>query len=98
MVRVSDIDSISAYSSSSSSSSEYDCDRCKSKKSSKNLSGLSCFARDDFCGMTCSSGSKKSHRSDSDSDSEDEVHDELSFLCEENECLGKLLDNHDDML
>jgi hypothetical protein len=48
--------------------------------------------------MACSSGSKKSHQSDSDSDSKDEVHDELPFLREENERLGKLLDNRDDML
>jgi hypothetical protein len=31
-------------------------------------------------------------------DSKDEVHDELLFLHVENEHLGKLLDNHDDML
>jgi hypothetical protein len=48
--------------------------------------------------MACSSGSKKSHQSDSDSDSDDEVRDELPFLREENEHLGQLLDNHDDML
>jgi hypothetical protein len=41
---------------------------------------------------------KKSHQCDSDSDSEDEVRDELPFLREENECLGQLLDNCDDML
>jgi peptidoglycan hydrolase CwlO-like protein len=33
-----------------------------------------------------------------DPDSEDEVRDELSFLHQENEELGKLLDNRDDML
>jgi hypothetical protein len=48
--------------------------------------------------MARSSGSKKSHQSDLDSDSEDEVHDELLFLREENERLGQLLDNCDDML
>jgi hypothetical protein len=48
--------------------------------------------------MACSSGNKKSHQSDSDSDSEDEVCDELPFLREENERLGKLLDDRDDML
>jgi small-conductance mechanosensitive channel len=37
-------------------------------------------------------------RVDSNSDSEDEVRDELHVLCEENERLGKLLDNRDDML
>jgi hypothetical protein len=48
--------------------------------------------------MACSFGSKKSHQSDSDSDSEYEVRDELPFLREENERLGQLLDNRDDML
>jgi hypothetical protein len=98
MVGASDVDSSSTYSSSSSSSSEDDGDQCKNKKSSKNLSGLSCYARDGFCGMARSSSSKKSHPSNSDSDSEDEVCDELPFLREENERLGKLLDNRDDML
>jgi hypothetical protein len=100
MVRASDVDSISAYSSSNSSSSEDEDDRCKNKKSSKNLSGRSCYARDGFCGMARSSGSKKSHQSDldSESDSEDEVRDELPFLHEENEHLGKLLENRDDKL
>jgi hypothetical protein len=96
MVRVSNVDSSSAYASSSSSSSEDEGDRRKNKKSSKNLSGLSCYGRDGFCDMARSSGSKKSHQSDSDS--EDEVRDKLSFLREENERLGKLLDNRDDML
>jgi flagellar motility protein MotE (MotC chaperone) len=98
MVGASDVDSSSAYSTSSSSSSEDEGDRCKNKKASKNLSGLSFFMRDSFCGMAHSSGTKNSHKSDSDSDSEDEVRDELSFLCQENEELGKLLDNRDDML
>jgi hypothetical protein len=48
--------------------------------------------------MALSSNSKKSHQSDSDSDSEDEVRDELPFLRHENEWLGLLLDNRDDML
>jgi hypothetical protein len=48
--------------------------------------------------MARSSGSKKSYQSDSDSDSEDEVRDELPFLREENEHLGKLLDSRADML
>jgi hypothetical protein len=48
--------------------------------------------------MALNSDSKKSHQSDSDSDSEDEVRDELPFLRQENEQLGLLLDNHDDML
>jgi hypothetical protein len=97
MVGACNIDSSAAYSISSSSSSEDEGDRCKSKKSSKNLSGQSCFAGDGFCGMGCRSGSKKSHKSDSDSNFEEEVHDELSFLREENEELGKLLDNRNDI-
>jgi predicted nucleic acid-binding Zn-ribbon protein len=48
--------------------------------------------------MELSSGSKKSTQSDSDSDSDDEVRDELPFLRQENERLGTLLDNRDDML
>jgi hypothetical protein len=98
MVRASDVDSSSAYSTSSSSSSEDEGDRRKGRKSSKNLSGLSCFARDGFCTMALSSGSKKSTQSGSDSDSDDEVRDELPFLRQENERLGLLLDNRDDML
>jgi hypothetical protein len=48
--------------------------------------------------MAHSSCGKKSHQSDLDSNSEDEVRDELPFLREENERLGKLLDNRDDMI
>jgi hypothetical protein len=48
--------------------------------------------------MALSSSSKKSTKSDSDSDFDDEVRDELPFLRQENERLGLLLDNHDDML
>jgi hypothetical protein len=48
--------------------------------------------------MALSFGSKKSTQSDSDSDSDDEVRDELPFLRQENERLGLLLDNRDDML
>jgi hypothetical protein len=43
---------------------------------------------DGFCGMARSSSSKKSHQSDSDSDFDDKVCDELPFLGEENERLG----------
>jgi hypothetical protein len=60
MVGASDVDSSSAYSTSRSSSSEDEGDRHKSKKSSKNLRGLSCFARDGFCTMALSSSNKKS--------------------------------------
>jgi hypothetical protein len=98
MVGASDVDSSSAYSTSSSSSSEDGGDRRKDKKSSRNLRGLSCFARDGFCTMALSSGSKKSTQTDSDSDSDDEVCDELPFLRQKNERLGLLLDNRDDML
>jgi hypothetical protein len=48
--------------------------------------------------MALSSGNKKSNQSDSNSDSDDEVRDELPFLHQENEWLGLLLDNRDDML
>jgi hypothetical protein len=83
MVGASDVDSSSAYSTSSSSSSEDEGDRCKGMKPSKNLSGLSCFTRDGFCTMALNSSSKKSHQSDSDSNSEDEARDELPFLRQE---------------
>jgi hypothetical protein len=96
MIQASDIDSSSAYFSSSSSSSEDEGDRSKSKNSSKNLSGQSCFARHGFCGMARSSSSKKSHQSDAGS--KDEVRDNLPFSHEENERLGKFLDNRDEML
>jgi hypothetical protein len=48
--------------------------------------------------MALSFGSKKSTQSDSDSDSDEEVRDKLAFLRQENERLGLLLYNHDDML
>jgi hypothetical protein len=98
MVGASDVDSSSVYSTSSSSSSEDEGDRRKCRNSSKNLSGLGCFARDGFCTMALSSGTKKRNQSDSDSDFDDEVRDELPFLRHENERLGLLLDNRDDML
>jgi hypothetical protein len=100
MVGASDVDSSSAYSTSSSSSSEDEGDWRKGRKPSKSLSRLSCFTRDGFCTMAPSSGSKKSNQSDSDSDSDsdEEVRDELPFLRQENEWLGLLRDNYDDML
>jgi hypothetical protein len=98
MVRASDVDSSSAYSTSSSSISEDEGDRRKGRKSSRNLSGLSCLTRDGFFTMALSSGSKKRTQSNSGSDSDDEVHDELPFLRQENKRLGLLLDNRDDML
>jgi hypothetical protein len=48
--------------------------------------------------LALSSGSKKSTQSDLDSDSDDEVRDELPFSRQENERLDLLLDNRDDML
>jgi hypothetical protein len=63
MVGESDVDSSSAYSTSSSSSSEDEGDRRKGRKSFKKLSGLSFFARNGFCTMALSSGSKKSTQS-----------------------------------
>jgi hypothetical protein len=56
--------------------------------------------KDGLCGMARSSGSKRSQKnaSDSDSDSEDEVFDDLSSLRKENEELVDLLDNRDHML
>jgi hypothetical protein len=59
MVGASDVDSCFAYSTSSSSNSENEGDRRKGRKSSKNRSGLSCFARDGFCTMALSFGNKK---------------------------------------
>jgi hypothetical protein len=61
MVGASDVDSSSAFSTSSSSSSEDEGDQRKGRMSSKNLSELSCFARDGFCTMALSFGSKKSN-------------------------------------
>jgi predicted nucleic acid-binding Zn-ribbon protein len=60
------------------------------------VTGLS--LKDDFCGMACSSSSKRSQKDASDLDSEDEVCDELSSLRKENEELVDLLDNSDHMI
>jgi hypothetical protein len=98
MVGASDVDSSFACSTSSSSNSEDEGYRRKDNKSTRNLSGLSCIARDGFCTMALSSGSKKSTQSHSDSNSDNEVRDELPFLHQENERLLLLLDNSDDML
>jgi hypothetical protein len=48
--------------------------------------------------MALSSGTKKSTQSNANSDSDNEVRDELPFLHQENERLGLLLDNRDYML
>ena len=91
----SDIDSSSCYS--SSSSSYEDENRHKGKWSSKNINGL-CFAAQGFCGMAHNFASKKSNKDNSDSDSEDEVNNDPSFLVAENARLNELLDNRDDVL
>jgi hypothetical protein len=79
----------------------------KKKNFGKYFNGLCCIAsetpisynkKDGLCGMGHSSDSKRSQKSASDSDSEDEVCDELSSLCKENEELVDLLDNRDHML
>jgi hypothetical protein len=77
----SDIDSSSCYSSSSSSYEEEN--RHNGKRSSMNINGL-CFAAQGFCGMAHSSASKKSNKDESDSDSDDEVNNDPSFLVAEN--------------
>jgi hypothetical protein len=48
--------------------------------------------------MAHSSASKKSNKDDSDSDSEEEVNNDPSFLIAENARLNDLLDNCDDVL
>jgi hypothetical protein len=48
--------------------------------------------------MALSSDSKRSNQSNTDSDFDDEVHFELHFLRQENERLGLLFENRDDML
>jgi hypothetical protein len=58
----------------------------------------SCNREEGFYGKAHSSGSNRSQKDTSDSDSEDEVCDELSSLCKENEELADLLDNHDHMI
>jgi hypothetical protein len=87
----SDIDSSSCYTSSSSSDDEEEVDWHKSKRSSKNINGM-CFATQGFCGMAHSSESKKSQNDDSNSNSENEVNNDLAFLIAENaRCLEAAL-------
>jgi hypothetical protein len=62
MVGASDVNSSSVYSTSSSSSSEDEGDRRKDRKSSRNLSGLSCFARDGFCTMALAPVARRATR------------------------------------
>jgi ElaB/YqjD/DUF883 family membrane-anchored ribosome-binding protein len=97
MKKLSDFQSDSKDTSSSSSDEEEE----GNKNLSKYLNGLCVIglsSKDDFCGMARSSNSKRSQKDASDSDSEDEVCDELSSLHKENEELVDLLGNHDHML
>jgi hypothetical protein len=94
VVGASDIDSSSCYT--SSSSSDEDEKLHKGKRSSKNINSL-CFSAQGFCSMAHSSASKKSNKDDSDSDSEEEVNYDPSFLAAENARLNDLLDNRDDV-
>jgi hypothetical protein len=94
VVGASDIKSSSCYSSSSSDEEE---NQHKGKRSIKNINGL-WFTAQGFCGMTHNSGSKKSNKDDSNSDSKDEVNNNPTFLVVENARLNELLDNHDDVL
>jgi hypothetical protein len=48
--------------------------------------------------MAYSSASKKSNKDGSDSDSEEDVNNDPSFLVVENARLNDFLDNHDDVL
>jgi hypothetical protein len=101
MKKSSDVKSDSKDTSSSSSDEEEEGDNKKKKNLNKYLNGLCVMglsSKDEFCGMARSSSSKKSQKDASDSDSEDEVCDELSSLHKENEELVDLLDNRDHML
>jgi hypothetical protein len=101
MKRSSDIESDSEDTSSSSSDEDKEDDKKKKKNLGKYLNGLCVMGlslKDDFCGMARSSSSKRSQKDASDLDSEDEVCDELSCLCKENEELIDFLDNRDHML
>jgi hypothetical protein len=101
MKKSSDVESDSEDTSLISSDEDKEGDKKKKKNLGKYLNsfcvmGLS--SKDEFCGMARSSSSKKSQKDASDTDSEEEVCDELSSLCKENEELVHLLDNHDHML
>jgi hypothetical protein len=102
MKRSSDTESDSEDTSSSSSDEDEEDDKKKKKKNlGKYLNGLCVMGlslKDDFCGMAHSSSSKRSQKDASDLDSGDEVCDELSSLCKDNEELVDLLDNRDHML
>jgi hypothetical protein len=100
MKRSSDIESDSEDTSSSSSDEDEEGDKKKKKNLGKYLNGLwtGLSLKDNFYGMARCSSSKRSQKDASDLDSKDEVCDELSSLCKENEELVDLLDNHDHML
>jgi hypothetical protein len=91
----SNIDSSSSYS--SSSSSDEDENWHKGERTSKNINDL-CFTSQSFCGMAHSSASKKINKDDSDSDSEEVVNNDPSFLIEENARLNDMLYSRDDVL
>jgi hypothetical protein len=109
MNKSSDVESDSEDTSSSSSDEEEEGEKKEEEeeqhKKKKNLRkylndfcvmGLS--SKDDFYSMARSSSSKISQKDASDSDSEDEVRDELSSLRKDNEVLVKFLDNRNHML
>jgi hypothetical protein len=94
MKRSSDIESDSEDTSSSSSDEDEEGDKKKKKNLGKYLNDLCVMGlslKDNFCGMAHSSSSKRSQKDASNLDSEDEVCDELSSLCKENEELVDLL-------
>jgi hypothetical protein len=104
MKRSSDNESDSEDTSSSSSDEKEECNKKKKKKKKnldKYLNGLCVMglsSKDDFYGMARSSSSTISQKDASDSDSEDEVCDELYSLNKENEEFVDLLDNRNHML
>ena len=76
----SDVDSSTCYTSSSSSIDEDDHEHGKDRRHmSKNFNRLSFVTTSGFCAMARNSGSKRSEKDDSDSDSEDEVTDDLDI-------------------
>jgi chromosome segregation ATPase len=99
MKKSSDVESDSENMSSSSSDEDEEGDKKKNLgKYLNDLCVMGLSSKDEFCDMACSSSSKKSQKDASDSNSKDEVCDELSSLRKENEELVDLLDNHDYML
>jgi hypothetical protein len=87
MKKLSDVESDSDDTSSSSSDEDEEGEKKKKNlgKYLNNLCVVGLSSKDEFCGMARSSSSKKSQKDASDSDSEDEICDELSSLRKENE-------------